>query len=299
MGESRYIQTNAAFLTAISAEQRKRMAMLYYLYCRFPNKIIYRGLSDETCRKAGLDRRTLKKYISALMETGDGPGVLAKWSKEGHVFLITDRFLRKNTYRNVLGRRPTSARCTLVLDTGMSVREIIKSIEQKVFEHLAEQVLVGKQRKHDSGSGYQVGEGGSELQTVKGDGPLSRMTHPKSLELPTTKYQAPMPSAAFSKRMGVSQRTFWRRVSEWESRGAIRRNVRRIELEEPGFHPKGWCRMFHERYGIHPFRCGGLWYGQLSNTYELTHDYRGPNAWTRREVGGYGKTTEHIISCNA
>ncbi len=241
------------------------VAILYYLWGRFPNKFIYKRLNKETCRKAGTSARTLRRWIRRL-ENADLIRRCAH-KRQGfsmHYVLASKKHFMAGGYARYSRWVPHERiKCTVVVDDRMLPRDILRQLERKVFEHLNAQVLYEKQRRHDAGGG----------ETMIKTGEVRKYPQHPSVSLvksPSNSYYAPMPGDAFSSKMNISKRGFWRLVAHMERAGEVervRRRVRLPEVEDPA--------EFRRKWGVGAFRdSGGWWWGQLPNHYFCRVDYR-------------------------
>ena len=188
------------------------------------------------------------------------------------------------------GGNPPRARCTMRLRKDASLDEIGAWMMLKVFEHRIGQTIAAKQKKHDTGGASAVvGERASNV----GLGSMEYPQHESLISLGSgaAMHDAPMPSKATAAWMGVGYGKFWSLIARWEADGAIARTRRRVRLAGEVENPA----LFHQQWGMMPFKAGGLWYAQASNLYRSTTDYRGPNADMRREIGGYGMSAGRML----
>lgn len=284
-----YVQGNAEVYCRLPREERYRIACFLYLRLRFQSGVLHRGLDERTCRKAGLSQRHLIRILRKLMNyplhmneggigflSGRNPGT-------GDWHLLELKKLLTNRYFYVLAKRLTKARNTLVLSPSMSIAQIMKAIDLKVFEHHHAQVIKAREK----------GPGGTKGDRQRASTAVNYPIHPEliPLEPVAKKYQAPIPLSSVAKLLGVSVRTASRRVSEWDHCGTIRRTKRRIRLSAA----PGCVKEFRQKWGGMPFERGGLWYAQFSNLYEILTDYRGPHALLRRDRKGYGLSVSEML----
>jgi hypothetical protein len=284
-----YVQGNAEVYCRLPREERYRIACFLYLHLRFQSRILHRGLDARTCAKAGLSQRHLIRILRKLMNypthmSEGGVGFLSgKNPKTGDWHILELKKLIKQRYFYVLAAKPTKARNTLVLSCSMSIAQIMKAIDLKMFQHHHAQVIKAREK----------GPGGTKGDRQRASNAVNYPVHPDliPLEPEATKYQAPIPLSSIAALLGVSVRTASRRVSEWDADGAVRRTKRRIKLSAAPDNIKA----FHEKWGGMPFERGGLWYAQFSNVYEILTDYRGPYALLRRDRKGYGKSVSEML----
>lgn len=287
----------------LSDAEKQLLSRYLYLRIRFQSGHIHSGLDKRTLRKAGRCESTLRRYLGVLALPGKGRERLAvntkdvRWRHCTNPFqlnaqrlggwALAPREVLDRWIRHVLVDEPCRAKHTIRIDRTMDIHAIRVQLSLKAFEHFGAQVLhAGENGKGNTGAGSTNGEGASN------DVMRQYAVHPNTLGSVAVKHQAPMPSKAFSKKLGISQRTFWRRMRQWTSEGSIRRTRRRIHLPGPPEDPAA----FRKQWGCAPFKCGGLWYAQQSNLYEFMVDYRGPFSEMRHAHGGYGKTIPEMLA---
>ena len=182
--------------------------------------------------------------------------------------LMEMKVVRRDMFFSVLTKTPTKAKNTLRITKSMSIADIGREMDLKLFEHQHAQVIHAQNPK--------LGNGGAKNKRQRDLKSPPKREYPvlpesNMLEPLVKMHQAPMPYKATSARMGVSRSTLIRRVHNWNERGDVLKTKRRIRLSSA---PEN-IESFHEEYGAFPFQVGGLWYAQLSNVYEILRDYRG------------------------
>lgn len=240
------------------------MAIMYYLWARFENKVVYKALDKDTCKKAGVSERTMRRYIKRLEKSSLCRRMRAKRQGSSmHYVLASKRSLIGSGYEEVSRTRTTKAQCTMIITPSMLPRDILRLIERKIFEHLNAQARFEKQRRHDAGTNT----GATKISTGE-----VRMyeRHPSThaVKAPST-YYVPMPSDAYAAKMGLSKRGFWRLVAHMDEHPDFHRVRRRVKLDNV-IDPVA----FRQRWGIAPFQDkGGWWWGQLPNSYACLFNY--------------------------
>jgi len=175
--------------------------------------------------------------------------------------------LREKRYFSVLCNKPTKAKNTLHIKMSMSIAEIGKEMDLKLFEQQHAKVIYAQNPKLVHGGAKNKRQ--QDFQATQREYPVPPECN--TLEPLVKMHQAAMPYEATSASMGLSRSTLIRRVHRWEVQGCLTKTKRRIHLSAAPEDPKA----FHEKYGAFPFKVGGLWYAQLSNLYEMKRDYGG------------------------
>ena len=309
MDPVRYIQVNAEALSRLSKEEQKSFATYLYLGIRFQSGLIRASLPPETCKKAGVCRKTLKRWIHALKERPQGSILKrliqlksqapdpAKWISEPRhntakacphdVYVLRDpRTLKDDVLRFILaGDLMTRARCTLRVTPSMTVHQIFKEIQRKVFNHHGAQV------RHQQNEGVKapISKGEQASNDVM---PGTRVypDHWVKFASQAPRSAAQMPSDSLSKVLLVHRSTVFRRVSEWEGKGYLQRINRKRQLKRKPKDEVGYAK----RWGVGVFKHHDRWWVQLPNLYIDTEDYTGGWGEVRRAERGFGKTVTQL-----
>lgn len=300
--EVRYVQVNAEALSKMGPEELNTYATYLFLHLRFQSGIIHAALDKRTCKKAGVTRQTLKKYLYRIGNRPTGsilkrlaakkslaPVEAKDYGEARHqaayrapfdCWVLRDKHtMRSEVLPYILAfKTPTRARCTLKLHKGMRVHDIYVELQKKRMKHHIAQVL----HQQDPPKGNQA----NTLATGAREYP----DHPLKLVVPLPKDAAQVPSRAMSMKLNIHPATFFRRIDRWEREGSLQRIRRRVHLSDPGDRIA-----FREKWGIAPFKCGGLWYGQLPNLYIDTEDYQGGWGAVRKKLNTFGWSVTDIV----
>lgn len=322
-GKPVYVQTSADALLCMSKHERRSYAYGLLLFLRFVNGHIREGLPEATLRKAGMSRSQLRRAIAIASRDHhvDGRGLkpmVGRYDPE-HRKMVDGRkadrplckhkgwvVVKEHKHMDAIlkdcikggRRREKLPRCTMILYRDSTYDEIMREMRLKMQEHFIDQVKYAAQAKKDKGVGAEGNR--QELSTVglrafPKPMELQESIHPyeehpsikEQLDPVATKHQAPLPSKAFSAKMGVSRSTWFADQVHFEESLRIKRTKRRLKVgavADP--------QAFHRKYGMFPFEVGGLWYAQASNLYQSLTDYRGPNAEHRKRF--FGRRTKDI-----
>ena len=315
-----HIQFPVNLLVGMNKEQRRYVAHYLRLSLRFQSSLIHPSLDRHVAEKAGMSQSNLRRVVKILMNPPEGVLPLLRLGetkdlkpltdKASESYIRTDAYIRKHGSAYLLptgadmygderiwhektlkGRRKKkkagrpgllvkmqeraglkvcAARSTLLLSRSMDVHAIVKELNRKVFEYHMEQVTF-------------AGDGSNR---PRGEHALLRQDHIYVQHQALQQFGSPgiaMPSNAFSSKMGIGRRTFFRYVKHWVSQDRLTRTPRRVHLP-----PIDNPRQFQREWGIAPFCVGGLWYGQAPNLYESKVDYRGLLSAFRKERRMYG-----------
>lgn len=197
---ARYLQTNE---TAIRTIPIGVLASFYLLKANNPNSILYPS-KQGTAAKLGVDRSTVSRWISTLVHHG-----LAVRRETGHVVLAT---LEEAIALGGGNQGHKGHKCTLRIERHYDRQDIEKQLRKKLLEEAHRQVLHAvRETEIDNKMQKEYGHIANDR--------IRRMVKSRVYVMP--RVGAPMSAKSIAKKLGISERRWYRLSAEWKQDRSI------------------------------------------------------------------------------